>query len=248
MIDIHCHLEKMRDPLKIIKEIQNRNINVITSCASIEDADKTLEFAKNKNIFCSLGLHPTEVIKLSDKDIENYIELIKNNSKDIVAIGEVGLDYKWISNEKDQTKTKEVFIKFIKLSKELNLPIVIHSRNSMNDCLKILDENEAKKVVIHCFSGNAGQLKYATELGYFISINTILTKNKNIKQAVKKVQMNKMLLETDSPWMDPKSVGELTNVPWNIETLISEISKIKGISKLEVENITDKNAVEFFGL
>jgi len=184
MIDIHCHLEYMTDPDDVIKEAKSKMLAIITSVADIKHKDQILEI-RDKNpdfVFVSLGLHPERISKYSDDEIIEYLDFIKANKKRIVAIGECGLDYLQVKKE-NRKRAEDVFVQFINLAKELQLPLVIHSRNEpgdsscVNDILKILTDQNAKSVVLHCFSGNENNLKYALEQGYWISFATIVCKS-----------------------------------------------------------------------
>jgi TatD DNase family protein len=141
---------------------------------------------------------------------------------------------------------KKVFILFIDLAKELNLPLVIHAREAFNDALEILKEKNAKDVVLHCFSGSEGNLKEAIKRGYFISFATNICYTKKHPRLAEKTPIEKMLLETDSPWLDPENPRELINRPWKILNSARVIAKIKGISEKEVLEKTAENALKFF--
>lgn len=250
MIDVHCHLEFMENPIEVIEEAKKKMTALITSVAYPKNARKILELSKNfKNfVFVSLGFHPECLKDYDEKEIEEYIEFIKEKKNEICAIGEVGLDYSEECEGIDRERMKGVFGKFIDLSKELNLPLVIHARDAFSDVLEILKEKEAKKVCLHCFSGSEGNLKEAINRGYCISFATNICYTKKHPRLAEKTPLEKILLETDSPWLDPDSPKTLTNRPWKIEKSAKIIAKIKGISKEEILKITEKNAKEFFNI
>ena len=251
LIDAHCHLEYTDE--SVVKETSLRMKAVVTSVAHPKDAERMLKLVeKYDNIYLSLGMHPTEVVKFSDSEIENYIDVIKKNKNKIVAIGEVGLDRNWITDDVEHKRTKEVFLKFIELANQLNIPLVIHARNGKSSGITAMDETlellqYAKvPVMMHCFSSYE-HIAYCKEKGYFLSMNTILCKSKTYSKIAKHTPLELMVLETDAPWMDPKS-SELINRPWNIEQSAEKIAELKGITKEEVLEATTKNAKKLFKL
>lgn len=250
MIDVHCHLEFIENPIGVLSKAKGRMTALITSVAYPKNAKKILDLAKDfKNfLFVSLGFHPECLNDYNEKEIDEYIESIKEKKDEICAIGEVGLDYSEGCKEIDKEKMKNLFSKFIDLSKELNLPLVVHARDAFSDVLQILKEKEAEKVCLHCFSGSEGNLKEAINRGYYISFATNICYTKKHPRLAQKTPFQKILLETDSPWLDPDSPKTLTNRPWKIEKSAKVIAKIKGVSEKEILKITEKNARELFNI
>lgn len=248
MIDIHCHLEFMENPEKILKEVKGKMEAIITSIADPKNAKKILKLReKHKNfLFVSSGFHPECLKDYKDEEIKRYIEFIKEKRNKICAIGEVGIDYSKECEGIDRERMKRIFILFIDLAKKLNLPLVIHARDAFSDALEILKEKEAKNVVLHCFSGSEGNLKEALKRGYFISFATNICYTKKHPRLASKTPIERMLLETDSPWLDPENPREMTNKPWKILNSAKIISQIKGISIEEVLEKTTQNAKKFF--
>jgi TatD DNase family protein len=160
----------------------------------------------------------------------------------------VGLDYSEECQGIDREKMRKIFYSFIDLAKELDLPLIIHARDAFNDALKILKEKSAKKVVLHCFSGSEGNLKEALKRGYFISFATNICWTKKHPRLAEKTPMEKMLLETDSPWLDPEERRGMKNKPWKIYFSAKIISEVKRIPADEILKITANNAKEFFNL
>lgn len=254
MIDIHCHLEYMENPEQIIAEAKQKMSAIITSVADPKDMDKILALRGGHKgfVFVSLGFHPERIEKYKQNQIDGYIEEIKSHKKEIVAIGEAGLDYGWIKEPSRRKESKAVFVQFIELANELRLPLVVHGRNEpgnsecTHDILKILDAAE-NDVVLHCFSGSETSLKEALEKGYWISFATLICKSDKHKRFANIVPLERILLETDSPWLHPTS-REMINRPWMIEESAKVIAEIKGVSKEEVLRITEENARRVFGL
>jgi len=252
-IDAHCHLEYMEDAEGVAKKVRETMAGAVCSVPDPKDYKKILELRKRFSdcISVCLGIHPESFFKYNEREIEDWVEFIKNHKKEIVGIGEIGLDYAWVKEKEKQEKTKEVFVKFINLADELRLPIVIHIRNGTEDAFadtfKILTNQNAKDVVLHCFSGNEQQLKYSLEQGYWIFYATIICKSDKHKRLAGKTPLESMLLETDAPWLDPES-KELINRPWKIARSAEIIGKIHGKTIDEILKITEDNTKKIFRL
>jgi len=246
MIDVHCHLDKIKDmPLeKVIKKCEEEGLMAITSCASPNEKEQTLKLSENyKIIFATLGLHPMEAERIEDAKLEEYLEFIGKNKEKIVGIGEIGMD-KWVE---DRKREEDIFREFIELGMKLKLPLVIHCRGKMEEAIEVLAGYNYERILFHCFSGNATQLKKILENGWFVSIATNLEKSKNTKNAAKKVPLDRFTLETDSPWLDPFS-KELKNKPWNIKYTAQRMAELRGLEKEEILKMAERNAKEIFKL
>ncbi|MFH0832468.1 MAG: TatD family hydrolase [Candidatus Aenigmatarchaeota archaeon] len=250
MIDVHCHMEHMPAE-EVIAEARKKMTAIITSVADPKEAEKILQLSEKHRdfLYVSLGFHPHCVKDYSDEQINEYMEFIRANQNRIVAIGEVGLDY----SEEYDDRMKKVFSQFIELAKELTLPLVVHTRNGIentnafSDVLDILEKQNAENVVLHCFSGSDGNLKKALSRDYWISFATIICKTKKHPRLVSETPLEKMLLETDAPWLDPFS-NERKNRPWNIIESAKIIADIKGVSVEEVLAATTRNAKKAFSI
>ena len=257
MFDIHCHLEYMPAE-EVIKEAYSKMSGFITSVADPKDFDSIMKIAeKHENfVFVSAGFHPERIEKYTEREIDDYIEKIRQNEEKIVAIGEVGLDYSWIKEKRNESK--EIFEKFISLANEVRKPLVIHCRSdnadkektAMNVCLDLLCKAKVP-VIMHFFSGTKEQLAEALARNYFISFTTLICKSKSYRKLAKLTPIENMLLETDSPWLDPDNTenkDELTNKPWKIEKSAETIAKEKKIPKEDVLRITEENARKAFSI
>jgi len=251
MIDAHCHLEfnqfdGMRD--EVIKKSKERLLAVIDSAAEETRAPTVLNLSeKHPNfIFPVLGLHPSYAVECSDEKLNNYLEYIRNRKDLIYGIGEVGLDYFHVTDDTSRELTKRVFKKFILLSNELKLPLVIHTRDAMDDTLDILEENDAEKVMLHTFTGNIPQSERVIDLGYYVSFSTMICRTKEYDKSIKRIPLYRILLETDSPFLAPKK-GEL-NYPWNIKLVAQRIAELKGYDFDYVWKVCAQNAIDFFKL
>lgn len=247
MIDVHCHLEYIEEPEKVIFEAKEKGMKgIVSSVADPKEAKKMLELQEKFSdfLFLALGFHPEYIEEYSEKEIEEYFNFIREQKGKIVAIGEVGLDYFHDSENKE--KQKEIFRKFIDLAKELNLPLVVHCREAWNDVLEMLKEKNVQKVCLHCFSGSEGNLKEAVSRGYFISFATNLCYTKKHPRLLEKTPLENLLLETDSPWLNPENPKELKNRPWNIFLSAKKVAEIKKISFEKVLEIVLENAKKCF--
>jgi TatD DNase family protein len=249
MIDVHCHLEQKEYDDKrdeIIENLKRELKAVITCCAHPKDFELTLELVKNHPnfVFATAGIHPEYIKEISEKEKDEFLERIKSNKKFLVAIGEVGLDYHWIKEEEFRKKQREWLIEFINLSKEVKLPLIIHCRNADDDCLKILETNDAKKVLWHLF-GAKHLITQLVENNYFISIGPILLRSKKHKKIIRDYPLELIMTETDSPWF---GVHEKIGYPTNVKYVIEKIAEIKKKSFEVVEKITETNALKFFSL
>ena len=247
--DTHCHLSKEDyDNIdEVIDRAKENNVDRLIICGCDKNGIKeALEIANtHDNIYLEIGFHPSEANITTEEDICWLKELIKSNNK-VVAIGEIGLDYHWDKDNKE--KQKELFIKQIELSKELNLPVVIHSRDAFQDTYDILKESKVKGD-IHCFSGSLENAKRYISLGFLIGIGGVLTfKNTNLRDTIKEIDMCNILLETDSPYLAPVPFRGDKNEPKNVKIVAELISEIKEISLEEVSRITENNIKELFNI
>jgi TatD DNase family protein len=252
MIDSHCHLEQEdydKDRNEVIKGCRQKLKAVITCCADPSDWEITKEITeKNKNfIFAIAGIHPEFIKDFEKGEIKEFIEIIKKEAKhgNIKAIGEIGLDYHWIKETVWREKQKELFIKFIEISKELDLPLVVHSRDAVFECISILEDYgmKNKKVLMHLMGAKDFVQKIISN-GWMISVGPGILRSKETRKIARDCPLSNLVLETDSPWF---GMGE-RGTPLNVFKAAEKVAEIKKISVEEVEKITDKNAVEFFGL
>ena len=249
-IDTHTHIgnDFGTSPDLFVKNAKQAGIKyLIASFCEKEDLLLSTEFVdKYKNLYACVGYHPEISNKIVDKDYGILEETIQKNPK-IVAIGEIGLDYYW---EKDNKETqREVFRKQLELAEKLHLPVVIHSRDAINETYEILKEFKGVKGVIHCFSGSLEMAKKFIGLGYYLGIGGVLTfKNSKLGSVVEQLPLTSLLLETDSPYLAPEPVRGTTNESKNIPYIAKKIADLKGISIEEVGTVTTKNAMQLFDL
>ncbi len=254
MIDNHCHLEQKDydlDREQVIEQCKKELKFVVSCCAHFEDIQKTLEIAKDypNFVYTCFSLHPEYIKEITREQIDIFKsilkkEILERKNKKIVAIGETGLDYHWIKEEEWRDRQKELFQELINFSKELNLPLVIHSRDATDDCINILEKNNCKNVLFHLFSGNIESLNRVIKNDWYISIGPGIKSSKSYKKFARNMPLNRILLETDSPWW---GFGK-RNDPRSIKIACEYIAKEKNISFDEIEKQTDINSKEFFGI
>ena len=257
--DNHSHYNDEKfdeDRDEIIKKTYEDGITkFICAGYDIESSKKSLEISKKYEFIYSIcGISPNDVPENS-KDIQNQIdeleEIIKNNinssNKKIVAIGEIGLDYHWNTENKDIQK--EMFIKQIEMANKYNLPIVIHTREAIDDTLKILREYPAiNKGIFHCCPLNRELVKQGLELGFYISFAGPITfkNSKNAEEIVNMVPINKMLIETDSPYLSPESKRGTRNDSRNVKLVAKKIAEFKHLGIEDIATATYENAKKIF--
>lgn len=251
MIDTHSHINMIESLTldEIIKNAFDNGIDkIIVPSAYPADMENIMDLInKYDNVYGMLGIHPSEVKSWDD----SFIEKIKNYAKNskIVAIGEIGLDYYWDKSFNDLQK--EVFIKQIKLANELNLPIDIHDREAHKDTYDIIQEhNNGSKVIMHCFSGSVEFARECVKAGFYLGIGGVVTfKNAvKMKEVAKDVPLEKILLETDAPYLTPVPFRGKENQPAYVKYVAEEIASLRGISVEEVAQITTENAKTVFNI
>ena len=248
-IDTHCHLsvDDYENIDKIIENAKENNVKyLIVSGYDKKSIKEIVEIAnKHDNIYLTLGYHPSEADITTDEDLEELKEVVKNNKK-VIGIGEIGLDYHWVKDNKD--RQKELFLKQINIAKELDLPIVIHSRDAFQDTYDILKEVKHRGI-IHCFSGNKENAKMYSSLGYYFGIGGVLTfSNSNLKETIKEISIDKILLETDAPYLAPTPYRGKQNEPKYIPIIAKELSEILGKNIDEIEEITTQNTCKIYDI
>ncbi len=251
MIDSHCHIETMENPGGVLEEALKRRMKaVVTSPQDMKEAESAFGLQEKYPdfLFVCLGFHPTGLGSYSSDYVENYISFIKTNRNRIVGIGEVGLDWYWVKDETKRNESKTAFVRFIHLAQELELPLVIHCREAYEDVFSILKENNATRVMMHCFSGTEEHLRTVLSRGYFISLATNVCYTKKHPRLAEQTPLEQMLPETDSPFLNPSDPKKPENRPWNILESAKVIGKMKNVSPEHIIEVTAENARRFFGL
>ena len=254
IFDTHCHLydEIFNENVdEIIKRCLSSNVGLILLAGdNIDHSKKCVEISSRfEEVFCAVGIHPLDAFEVTINTLEKDLEKIITNK--VKAIGEIGLDYYWIKEEEKRFKQKEVFIKQIDIANKLNLPVVIHARDSVGDCIKILKKHPVtQKGVFHCFSGSVEQMKEIIKLGFYIGLDGPVTyKNAIIpKEVAKEVPLERLVVETDSPYLPPVPHRGKINYPYYLNYIIDEIAKIKEVDYKTIEQSTFENGRKLFNI
>jgi len=255
LIDTHAHLNFnafKNDFDEIIKRALAENIWVINVGSKYETSERAVEIAEKyeKGIYAAIGLHPIHA-KDENFNASKYRSLCQSDK--VVAIGEIGLDY-----FKDyglfKEKQKQVFLQQLSLAKELNLPVILHCRKAHEDLLKILNYklktiNYKLTGLVHCFTGKWKQAKKYLDMGFYLGINGIIYKL-DLKEVIEKTPLEKILIETDCPYLTPSPAEALAkagrNEPIFVKYIVQDIAKIKNIDFQKVAETTSQNAKNLF--
>jgi len=254
--DNHAHLDDEKfdeDREELIKKIHNDEIDKFVSAGySLESSKKSIELSKKYNfIYSTCGISPNDIPQNEEelwKELAEIKKIAKENKK-VVAIGEIGLDYHW--NTENKELQKRAFVEQIKIANELNLPIQIHTREAVVDTLEILKQNNVnKKGIFHCCPLNRELVKEGLKLGFYISFAGPVTfkNSKNATEIIEMVPNDKMLIETDSPYLSPEPFRGKRNDPRNVKFIVKKIAEVKNLTIEEVANITYENAMRIFNI
>ena len=255
IIDSHCHLDysNLYDQLDdVVRRAEYNHIKyLLTICTSLESFEKIkVIVTKYKNIYGTFGIHPHETEKNTQVDAK-FILNIKNKYSKIIGIGETGLDFYYNYSEKEIQKKS--FIEHIRVASELNIPIIVHSREAEDDTFEILKsekKNSDLKILIHCFSGSKEFAKKLLDINCYISVSGIITfqKSAELVDTVSHIPLEKLLVETDSPYLAPSPHRGKPNEPSYIIHTIKKLSQIKNVSKEHIITNTTNNFKKLFNL
>jgi TatD DNase family protein len=253
--DSHCHLDypKLYDQLDdIVKRAEYNQVKyLLTICTTLKSFERIkLIITKYKNIYGTFGIHPHESAKYKQVD-SKFILNIKNKHNKIIGIGETGLDFYYNYSEKEIQKKS--FIEHISAASQLNIPIIVHSRNAEVDTYEILkseSKNSNLKVLIHCFTGSRDFAKKLIDLNFYISVSGIITFKKSIELAdtVSSIPMENLLVETDSPYLAPLPYRGKDNEPSYIIHTVEKLSQIKKLPNESIVINTTNNFMKLFNL
>ncbi|MDD3419672.1 MAG: TatD family hydrolase [Candidatus Gastranaerophilales bacterium] len=251
LIDTHAHIDfddYQQDFKKVLQEAKEQGVEkIIIPGVEPSTFGRIIDLVnKYENVYGAIGIHPSDALKWTDESYDEIKSLAKNPK--IVAIGEIGLDYYWDKTFID--KQKEIFIKQIEIAKELKKPVIVHDREAHGDTLEILKQTNAKEVgvVMHCFSGSTEFAQECIKEGFYVAFGGVITfKNaKKAKNAAQVVPLEKLLLETDSPFLTPEPYRGKTNHPKYVRIIAEAISELKGVDFKDIESATTLNAQKLF--
>jgi TatD DNase family protein len=245
-IDLHCHLDLVKDPLGAIKRAEEASVRIVTSGIHPQSNRLALEYASaHESVKASIGLYPIDAMQRESGgfiiNIDDEVEFMRKSAESIIAIGEIGLDYKTGSKKEEQ---KELFLRLLNLAIELDKPVIIHSREAERDAIDILAHHEGK-AILHCFSGPIELVKRAADIGCFFTVPTSIVRNDHFKELVKAVPISQLFCETDSPFLSPFP-GKRNEPAFVIESY-KAIAAIKGLDLSETANLVYSNYQRVFG-
>ena len=253
IIDTHSHIylaEFDLDRADMLKRAENEGVEIILMPAIDNETHSVMIEAEQDFLgkcLAMMGLHPCSV----KEGYKDELEIVRTHfeQRRFVAVGETGLDFYW-----DRTFTNEQYESFqiqIELAIQYDIPIVIHSRNSIDECIKVIGENQKGnlKGVFHCFSGNTEQAKQIIELGFYLGIGGVITfKNSGLDKVMDNVNLKDVILETDAPYLAPVPFRGKRNECSYLKYVVEKLSEIKNVSKEEIARITTTNAKELFNI
>ncbi len=252
IFDTHCHLNDealLANVDKIITESLKVGVDKFlvvgwdkkSSLEAIKLAEKYPE------VFAAIGFHPSNVFDVTETDYQEVMAYLTHPK--VVAVGEIGLDYHWNKTAEERNTQKQFFIRQIKTANEYKKPITIHNREAFEDCLNILKQHKpVMGGVMHCYSGSAEALKVVLELGLLIGLGGTLTftNARKVKEVCMETPLEKIVVETDAPYLAPHPQRGTINTPKNIALVIDEIAKVKNLSKKHILDVIYKTSCDMF--
>ena len=244
MFDTHAHLFKEYYTEEEIEKIVSSFNGYIIVSGTDDNSNREILNLKYENIYITLGIHPEDALNYKDSDIDFIVNNL-NNSK-VVGIGEIGLDYHYGKENRD--KQIELFVKQLDIARKYNLPVIIHSRDAINDTINILKNYKDLKKILHCYSGSLESAKELIKLDTYFGVGGVLTfKNStNLVQTIKEIPLDRIVIETDSPYLSPFRGNK--NVPNNVVEVLKKIALIKDVSYEETLKVTNNNAKYLFNI
>jgi TatD DNase family protein len=253
-IDSHSHLQLEKsypDTEAVLRNAENSNVKgQIIIGYNLEVSQKAIEMANkfaNRNLFAAIGIHPHDADEVNPDAILRLKEMAKTNKK-VVAIGEIGLDY--FRNLKPVELQQKSFIMQLKLAVELDLPVILHVRDAWEDVLEMLKDYRLKDVVMHSFTGNFNVAQTCIERGYYLSFSGMLTypKNEDMRDITKITPLDKILIETDCPYLPPQKYRGQVNEPAYVVEVAKTLAEVNNMKLEEIEELTTNNAKNLFNL
>ncbi len=249
--DTHAHLDDAKfqeDREVVLEKIKKAGVSFVVNIgADMESSKASVELSSQHDfIYAAVGVHPYDAERMTEEDLTE-LEALSQNEK-VLAIGEIGLDYHY--EDADREKQKEWFYRQIKLAEKLNLPYIVHNRDAHADCLAVIRKAGYYRGVMHCYSGSAEMVPELIDMGFYLSFAGPVTfKNgRRAKEAVKVVHLDKILIETDSPYLTPEPFRGTRNDSSMVPYVAKQIAELRGKTEEEIAKITMENGKRFFGL
>jgi TatD DNase family protein len=252
MVDTHCHLydrEAFPDPEQVVHKANEAGVNqLVVIGINLETSRAAIELAhKFSGVFATVGFHPNHATEYSSEGQRELHHLAKDPR--VVAIGEIGLDYHWDFATPEEQRI--ALFPQMELAREVGKPMVFHCREALDDLLRILkDLKPPIPAVLHCFAGDQDQANQALEMGCYLGFDGPLTYKKNhaLRDIAKNCPMDRILIETDAPYLSPEPLRGKRNEPANVSLILAKLAEIKGTPIDELDLITTQNACRLFGL
>ncbi len=245
-IDVHCHLDLCKGIPAVIAKAKKAGAGIIVTQGTNKETNrKALELAQQyPEVKAALGLYPIDALQMSNKELEEELTFIRKNKEKIVAIGEVGMDFK---EDEDEHETQaRVFSQLIKVGIELDKPIIVHSRKAELACIELLEKYKAKKVIMHCFSGKRKLVERIIQNGWYLTIPTSAAYATQFQEYALLVPLEQVFCETDAPFLHPDKGKGITNEPGNVSTSYNVLAQAKHVSLEEVTQALCANYQKLF--
>ena len=252
LFDTHAHVDDRafdEDRQALLENLPSQGITMLLNPGcSLETSRNAVKNARDyAYIYAAVGSHPDAADEVNDEVLEEYRKLVKENPK-VKAIGEIGLDYHY--EDVPRARQQQAFRDQMALARELNLPVIIHDREAHEDCLNMLKAFPEVKGVFHCFSGSAEMARQLTNMGWYVGFTGVIT-FKNARRAVEAaaaVPLDRMVIETDCPYMSPEPFRGKRNDPSRVYRMAEKLAEIRGLSVEEIQNITLENGKRLYGI
>lgn len=250
-IGVNLFCSQFPDPYKIYEEAKRENVSLILTGSSVEENRQVHDFVKKYDCYGTAGVHPHNANQMNEEVAQEIISLLQEEK--IVAIGECGLDYNRMFVDKDIQLS--CLRRHLEIARKIHKPLFLHCREAEEDFLKVFEDYPelCHRSVVHCFTGGVDEAKAFLEKGFYFGITGWLCDPKRgeaLREAVKIIPLDRLMVETDSPYLTPKNRKKLSynNVPQNIFYILEDLAALKGISVGELRNICRKNTLNFFCL
>ncbi len=251
MIDSHCHLadRKFRSDLdQVVDRAKQAGVSqLITISDTLKEGTECLKICdKYQNVFCAVGVHPHASKNWQEGDDERLMKMVSSDKA--VAIGEIGLDYYYDNSPRDVQR--KVFEAELRIAKDMDVSVVVHCRDAIDDLKKIIDEVSYERIVIHCCTEKWEDVSDLISRGFMFGFTGIATyaKSEHIREVIKNCPLEQMMIETDSPYLAPEKFRGKRNEPAFVMEVAKLVAEVKGVSLEEVDRVTTKNAEGFFDM